>query len=69
MVGGDSSAKKTEIVSLTEGSPIPECLSMLSDHPNDLRYSAGGALPEAGKIKVYLFCSNLQNSVCESHLL
>ena len=47
VVGGGSTLKKTEIVSLTEGESIPDCLNALSDHPNQLYYSAGGALPDA----------------------
>ena len=47
MVGEDFD--KTEIVSLTEGGTIPDCLSSLSDHPYGARFSAGGALPEAGE--------------------
>ena len=48
MVGGYGATQKTEIVSLTEGGQIPECMDMLSDHPNLVAYSAGGALPDAG---------------------
>ena len=51
IVGSPYSAQasqKTEIVSLTEGDSIPDCLNALSDHPNELYYSAGGALPDAG---------------------
>ena len=50
VVGGGprSIAEKTEIVSLTEGESIPECLNELADHPNAILYSAGGALPDAG---------------------
>merc|ERR1712154_322967 len=50
VVGGGprSVEQKTEIVSLTEGESIPECLDALSDHPNDILYGAGGALPDAG---------------------
>ena len=43
----------TEIVSLTEGSAIPDCLNTLSSHPKVVAPAAGGALPDAGKIKVY----------------
>ena len=54
MVGSSSYAdsRKTEIVSLTEGSAIPDCLDALSDHPNHVSDAAGGALPDAGKIKL-----------------
>ena len=54
VVGGGprSIAEKTEIVSLTEGESIPECLNELADHPNAILYSAGGALPDTGKTKV-----------------
>ena len=50
VVGGGprSIEEKTEIVSLTEGESIPECLNELADHPNAILYSAGGALPDAG---------------------
>ena len=58
---------KTEIVSLTEGGTIPDCLSSLSDHPNSARYTAGGALPEAGEVNVFccylfLYGNCVQNS-------
>ena len=49
VVGGFPDMKKTEIVSLTEGESIPDCLNALSDHPNDVDSGAGGALPDAGK--------------------
>ena len=45
---GWSTRRKTEIVSLTEDDSIPNCLDALSDHPNELYYAAGGALPDAG---------------------
>ena len=45
---------KTEIVSLTEGGTIPDCLNSLSDHPNGASYTAGGVLPEAGERNIYL---------------
>jgi len=38
----------TEIVSLTEGSAIPDCLNTLSSHPKVVAPAAGGALPDAG---------------------
>ena len=44
--------QKTEIVSVTEGVSIPDCLIALSDSPTLVENAAGGALPEAGKIKV-----------------
>ena len=53
MRGGDPSRPKaTEIVSLTEGESIPECLQELADHPNQNSDTAGGALPSAGWTKV-----------------
>ena len=48
MVGGSPGRGKTEIVSLNWGGQIPDCLNTLSDHPNEVRYGAGGALPDAG---------------------
>ena len=48
MVGGYPSIYKTEIVSLTLGGQIPDCLNTLSDHPNEVRYGAGGSLPDVG---------------------
>ena len=55
VVGGGprSIEEKTEIVSLTEGKSIPECLNELADHPNAILRSAGGALPDAGNAKVH----------------
>ena len=44
--------QKTEIIAVTEGVSIPDCLSALSDSPTFLENAAGGALTEAGKIKV-----------------
>ena len=47
--GLETEGRRTpEIVSLTEGDNIPDCLNALSDHPNELYYAAGGALPDAG---------------------
>ena len=46
--GDRARSKKTEIVSLTEGDSIPDCLNALSDHPNQLFHATGGALPDAG---------------------
>ena len=49
MVGsGGVDSRRTEIVSLTEGVQIPDCIDTLSDYPNDVYYGAGGALPDAG---------------------
>ena len=55
MVGGYNLGEaKTEIVSLTEGSTIPDCLDALSDYPLFvLEYAAGGALPDKGESTVY----------------
>ena len=50
VVGGFPDMKKTEIVSLTEGVSIPDCLNALSDHPNDVSPGAGGVLSDAGKM-------------------
>ena len=49
MVGGPPNTYMTEIVSLTEGESIPDCLNALSNHPKagGLYRSAGGALPDA----------------------
>ena len=47
MVGGIPYDQETEIVSLTEGGQIPECMDTLSDHPNYVASGAGGALPDA----------------------
>ena len=63
MVGGEGAITNTEIVSLTEGSTIPECLNALSDHPNFIYYAAGGALPDAGKVKAFVVGSDSQNSI------
>ena len=46
----DDTLKATEIVSLAEDEGVPECLSELADHPNEVLYAAGGALPTAGRI-------------------
>ena len=48
----DDTLKATEIVSLTEGESIPECLKELADHPHQVSDTAGGALPSAGRTKV-----------------
>ena len=53
VVNGYGSAgyqKATEIVSLIEGTTIPDCLSALSDYPYDAIEGAGGALPDVGKL-------------------
>ena len=52
VAGGDFD--KTEIVSLRQWLPIPDCLNSLSDHPNGVSYTAGGVLPEAGERNIYL---------------
>ena len=49
----DDTLKATEIVSLTEGESIPECLKELADHPNENLNTAGGALPSAGRTKAF----------------
>ena len=51
--GSRSTLQTTEIVSLAEGESIPECLNELADHPNDILDGSGGALPTAGKTKVF----------------
>ena len=54
IVGDNGYFKYPEIVSLREGGQIPDCLTDLSDpfpHRTWLE-SAGGALPEAGKMSL-----------------
>ena len=53
---------------MIEGSPIPDCLNALSDYPNDLTFSAGGALPDIGRIKVFFYLAQISKSVNELHL-
>ena len=53
VVGGLNERQSTELVSLTDGSTIPDCLDALSEHPNELSCSAGGALPDVGKIILF----------------
>ena len=49
ITGGYPNYQKTELVSIDEEFPIPDCIQTLSDHPNELFYSAGGALPDRGE--------------------
>ena len=54
IVGDHSYSYYPEIVSLREGGEIPDCLTDLSDPfpPRTWFSSAGGALPEAGKMSL-----------------
>ena len=49
IVGG-SYFKKTEVVSLSQNvTKLPDCLSNLADHSNEVYYGAGGSLLYDGK--------------------
>ena len=47
ITGGYPNYQKTELVSIDE--EHPDCIQTLSDHPNELFYAAGGALPDRGE--------------------
>ena len=49
VVGGAGARRKAELVSMSEA-PIPDCLATLANHPNEIYYGAGGALPDTGKL-------------------
>ena len=53
VVGGGGG---TEIVPISEDTQIPDCLSNLKDHPDPVENSAGGALPERGKLDPNMNC-------------
>ena len=49
MVGGeDDGRNRTELVTIDEAYPVPQCLKSLQDHPNELSFAAGGALSDRG---------------------
>ena len=50
ITGGYPNYQKTELVSVDEEFPVPDCMQTLSEHPNDLFYAAGGALPDRGEV-------------------
>ena len=35
--------------------PVPDCMQTLSEHPNELFYAAGGALPHRGEMSKEVF--------------
>ena len=35
--------------------PVPDCMQTLSEHPNELFYAAGGALPDRGEMSTEVF--------------
>ena len=45
---GTNGGGPTEIVSLTDGATIPDCLNELTNGPGGYQ-GAGGALPDSGK--------------------
>ena len=49
ITGGYPNYQKTELVPIDEEHPIPDCIQTLSDHPNELFYAAGAALPDRGE--------------------
>ena len=64
ITGGYPNYQKTELVSVDEGYPVPDCIQTLSEHPNELFYAAGGALPDRGEMSEeffkFFFLQNLQ---------
>ena len=49
-VVGGSCFTKTEVVSLSQNkTEVPNCLSNLADHGNEIYYAAGGPLQYEGK--------------------
>ena len=49
VVGGeDDGRNRTELVTIDEAYPVPQCLKSLRDHPNELSFAAGGALSDRG---------------------
>ena len=55
ITGGYPNYHKTELVSIDEEFPIPDCIQTLSEHPNELFYAAGGALPDRGEMSKEFF--------------
>ena len=49
VVGGeDDGRNRTELVTIDEAYPVPQCLKSLRDHTNELSFAAGGALSDRG---------------------
>ena len=50
VVGGeDDGRNRTELVTIEEAHPVPQCLKSLQDHPKTLSFAAGGALSDRGE--------------------